>query len=55
MAHVKHPNVDSNSFTYIGPLAQQWAPNSSIVNFLKTIHDDFLAQPPTPIQVVGAT
>jgi len=53
MANVSHPNVDANSYTYIGPFTQQWNAQSSIINVLKSIHDDFLAKPPVPVQLVG--
>ena len=43
MAKVQHPNVEPNTYNYIGALAQQWTDKSSLANLVQTVHQDFQA------------
>ena len=48
MSDVTHPNVDSGTISYQGPVVKNWNQNSSLAEAIKAIHDEFIKTPPMP-------
>ena len=53
LAKVEHRNLDPATIAYHGPSLQQWHPQrSTLLQVVQVIHQEFVANPPTPKNLV---
>lgn len=45
---VTHPNIDSATFEYKGPVITKWESHSNLLNVVRQMHNEFEIDPPVP-------
>eukprot|EP00347_Sterkiella_histriomuscorum_P005875 403354943 len=53
LSRVSHPNIEPNTYSYCGPVLQNWSESSSLLHVVQTIHNDFNNNPPIPVSMQG--
>jgi hypothetical protein len=50
MANVTHSLIDCNLKYYKGKMLENWAQHSQLINLIRTVHQEFMKEPPIPIK-----